>query len=90
MPIGESTFSASFYVDVAYQGRFDHYSMQVKKQKGKDAEADAETAPAIARLPRGEVLLLKRSDWTGLRTLLADGLEPVAETANWVAFRRRQ
>ena len=44
VPLGESTFSASFYVDLLYQGHFDHFAVQVKRPKGQEAEADAETA----------------------------------------------
>jgi 4-amino-4-deoxy-L-arabinose transferase-like glycosyltransferase len=88
-PLGESTFSASFYVDVLYHGRFDHFSVQVKKEKGKEKEADEETARQLLDRPQEEILLLKRSDWDRLKPRLETRLVLVAETAHWVACQRR-
>ncbi len=89
VPLGESTFSASFYVDLLYQGHFDHFAVQVKRPKGQEAEADAETARQLLDCREDEILLLKRSDWKRLGALLTDRLEPIAQTANWVACQRR-
>ncbi len=84
-PIGESMFSAAFYVEVVYHGRFDHYAVPVKREKGKEKEADAEMARDLLARPADEVLLLKRSDWERLKPRLNDRFVPLAQTAHWVA-----
>ena len=88
-PIGESIFSASYYVEVVYGGRFDHYAVPVKKEKGKEREADDETARDLLARPADEILLLKRSDWERLKSRLDGRLAPLAETVHWVACRRK-
>ena len=89
-PLGESTFSASLYVDVLYHGRFDHFTVQVKKERGKEKEADEETARQLLDRPRDEILLLKRRDWNRLKPRLEARFALVAETANWVACQQRR
>jgi 4-amino-4-deoxy-L-arabinose transferase-like glycosyltransferase len=88
-PIGESTFSASFYVEVVYRGRFDHYAVPVKREKGKETEADDETARDLLARPEGELLLLKRSDWERLESRLGGRFALLAQTPYWVACQRR-
>ena len=88
-PLGESTFSASFYVEAIYHGRFDHYAVKVIREKGKEKEADQQTARELLDRPRDEILLVKRRDWVCLTPWLGDGLVLTAQTANWVACQRR-
>ena len=88
--MGESTFSASLYVDVLYHGRFDHSTVQVKKERGKEKEADEETARQLLDRPRDEILLLKRRDWNRLKPRPEARFALVAETANWVACQQRR
>ena len=63
--------------------------MKVIREKGKEKEADQQTARELLDRPRDEILLVKRRDWDRLTPWLGDGLVLTAQTANWVACQRR-
>ena len=73
-----------------YDGRFDHFTVQMKNEKGKEKEADEETARQLLDRPQDEILLLKRTDWDRLKPQLEARFVLVAETANWVACQQRR
>ena len=63
--------------------------MPVKREKGKEQEADEEAARDLLARPAGEPLLLKRSDWERLKPRLNDRFVPLAQTAHWVACQKK-
>ena len=65
--------------------------MPVKREKGKEQEADEEAARDLLARPAGETLLLKRSDWERLKPRLNDRFVPLPRLRiGWRAKRSRR
>jgi 4-amino-4-deoxy-L-arabinose transferase-like glycosyltransferase len=76
MPVGE-TYSAIFYTEAVFHGRYQHYPQQWPLPKELfDAAGDT-------------IFLFRRKDWNHLEAKDAGRFIPVTETAHWIACRRK-
>ena len=86
-PIGEANYSAGFYAETLYHGRFLYDSAEVSK-----AEV-SKLLPEILDRHDDAILLLKRHDWEDPEILepdLAARLRPIAYTHDWLACEKKR
>ena len=81
-PIGEANYSAGFYAETLFHGRFLY-----------DSARGSELLPEILDRRGDAVLLLKRCDWENLENLdpdVAARLRPILSTHHWLACEKKK
>ena len=78
-PIGETNYSAGFYAEALFHGRFLY-----------DSARGSELLPEILDHHNDAILLFKRRDWENLDPDVAARLRPIVRTDHWLACEKKK